>query len=379
MEDLITRLARALKRRYGQAISGMVEEEISRLSIVGVPPRTTRNPPHRIKRLQIGLTDRCNLVCRHCPKLPGSNATSITLSLARFSRYLSSFSPEWFDILVVSSGGELTLMENLQDYLYLAKRAGWNDVRFFTNATRINDALFEEIIVQKLIGSIGISIEAVNPELYENIRKSSHEKFLGFLKSLTRLRDLYSSPMKLAFAVTCMRENLHDLENIARLAVHYGIDEIVMVHIDPFYGADSNVKGKLCVPEQHLRTLDRSAVLEIFERVVRIAEDHGISLVLPEPYPEITNDDMSRHNVIEGQGYLCTVPFRYVQVDFDGEVFPCCRHKRQEYFGNINKLDFPSIYENLKYDRLLRSLKVGSKPIDMCRGCGCLRGENLSL
>jgi len=42
-------------------------------------------------------------------------------------------------------------------------------------------------------------------------------------------------------------------------------------------------------------------------------------------------------------------------------------------------MDAPSIYGNLKYKQLLKSLKEESVPLDMCKGCGCLEGENLSV
>jgi len=380
IRNLLLRAARPFWDVYRREMITLIDEKFDaweERSIINLPKKS---PQQRFKRLQIGITDDCNLVCGHCFRTSVKQQGFGTLPLRDFGRFLSAFSPDWFDILVVSSAGEVTLVPDLLDYLYLAKRLGWNDVCFYTNATSRNEELVEEIIVQNLLGMLGISVEAADPKLYQHIRHNKYENFERFLSNVVRLRAKYSSPMRLAFAVTCMKENLEDLPNIVKLAGEANADEIIFVHIDPQFESQSHKRqGKLCVPEQHIRNLGREKVLRVFQEVLDMARGHDLGVALPEPYPEITGYDLSSHNVVDGEKFRCTLPFRYVQVDFDGDVFPCCRHKRRDYFGNIMKLDFASIHGNLKYKQLIDSLREGATPLDMCRGCGCLLGENLSL
>ncbi len=68
-----------------------------------------KNPGNHFTALQIGITDSCNLVCRHCDRVPGQSKIFGTLPLPTFARYLAQFSPEWFDELLISDWGEPTL------------------------------------------------------------------------------------------------------------------------------------------------------------------------------------------------------------------------------------------------------------------------------
>ncbi len=263
-------------------------------------------------------------------------------------------------------------------------------MQFITNGTCRNEALLDEIIAQKLLNQIVVSIEGADPKLYEYVRGTKFSIFNRFISTISRLREYYQSPMLFAFSVTCMKENLADLHNIIKLAAEVKIDRVYMVHILPCPAGDS-VDGKLCVPEQHLDNVERHRVLEAFDKVIRCAQSHEILLMLPEPFPELTGDDQivlapssaremgtdAGLREIIARDFRCPEPFRWVQVDPAGNVYPCCRVKKPYAFGNINNLDFCSIYHNLKYEKLRNSLRYGGHPLDVCEGCGVLRGKTL--
>lgn len=354
------------------------------------PDRRLRDPGNHFTALQIGITDSCNLVCRHCGRLPGQSKIFGTLPLPTFARYLACFSPEWFDELIISDWGEPTMVPNLLDYLYLAKKTGWEKVQLITNGTCRDETLLDEIVAQKLLHQLIVSIEGADPKLYEYVRRTKFSVFDSFIRKIAKLREDYRSPMLFVFSVTCMKHNLADLPNIIDLAAEVNVNRVYMVHIHPFPAGDS-VPGKLCVPEQNLDNVDRRKVLESFEKVLDRARAHGILLMLPEPFPELTGNnhviftpsstldpstDTGLRDAV-AEEYKCPEPFRWVQIDFAGNVYPCCRAKKLYSFGNINNLDFHSIYQNLKYEKLRRSLRYGGKPLDICEGCGVLKGKTL--
>jgi len=349
-----------------------------------------RDPGNRFTALQIGITDLCNLVCRHCGRYPKQSDLLGTIPLAVFAKYLSRFSPDWFDELLVSDWGEPTIVPNLLDYLYLAKRSGWDKVQFVTNGTNKDEAFLDEIIAQRLVYQMIVSIEAADPKLYEHIRGARFTRFSRFVRDAARVRELYESSMILSFSVTCMKENLEELHNIVKLAADMKIDRIYMVHIQP-YTAGEVVRGKLCVPTQRLDSVDRKSLLHVFHDVIDCALSNNILLMLPEPFPEITGDNSvmvtppsrtgevdSGRRVQFGAKYKCVEPFRWVQLDYMGNVYPCCRIKKDLYCcGNINNLDFYSICHNLKYEKLRQSLQHGGEPLECCGGCGVLEGKTL--
>ncbi|MBT7936321.1 MAG: hypothetical protein HN722_08985, partial [Nitrospina sp.] len=54
--------------------------------------------------LQIPITDNCNLLCKHCPR--ESKYLRKDISLENFKKYLSRFSPDNFECLLLSDFGE---------------------------------------------------------------------------------------------------------------------------------------------------------------------------------------------------------------------------------------------------------------------------------
>jgi len=361
-----------------------VSDRIEINHIVSEKALTPRDPGHRWKRLQIGITDLCNLLCAHCTRLPNSPLDG-TLPLKKFMYYLSRFSPDWFEQLIISDWGEPTIVKSLLDYLYFAKLSGWNNVHFITNATNPNEHLFEEIISQKLLAELFMSVEAVSPELYEFIRKTPFDKFRTFVKMVSFLRKRYNSPTTLIFNVVCMKANLHELPGIVHMAGEYGIHLVQMVHLHTT-GWGNKEEGKLCVPEQHLDSMDRSQVLKTFEKVFSIAEHYKIIVNPPEFYPEISTrpsniayDDSKTYAdgeiVDKGDDYKCQYPLTWVQVGFWGDIFPCCQMGKNWPMGNINKLDFASIWNNLRYKRLLDGLRPDGEPVEICARCNVLAGK----
>lgn len=362
-------LRRLIGEELGESTS-VLENRIDLLSLRISPP--LRDPAHRWHLLQIGITDLCNLLCAHCTRTPGARLNG-TVPLKTFRFYLSRFSPDWFDCLLISDWGEPTIVKSLLDYLYFAKLSGWNQVQMFTNATNPNEHLLEEIIAQQLLSLLFVSVEGATPELYESIRKNPFERFQSFLKLVSRLKEKFNSPMEMAFNVVCMRKNLAELPAIIEMAARFGASRVQMVHINPIGYLRGEENDKLCIPEQHLDSMDRKQVLYTFERVFTIAERHNIVVHAPESFPEITGP---QPQMISSTDLKCSFPLQWVHVGFHGDIFPCCQMGERLPMGNIHKLDFFSIWNNLKYKTLIDGLRPGGSPADVCADCNILAGKS---
>ncbi|MCP4669330.1 MAG: hypothetical protein GY849_23610, partial [Deltaproteobacteria bacterium] len=261
------------------------------------------------------------------------------------------------------------------EYLYLAKRKGWDCVEFVTGDRLFDrhEPIWEEAISQNLIGRLFISTEAATPELFEDIRGHKFENFDRLLSGVTRFKQKYQSPLEINFGVTCMKANLKDLPNIIPLAAGFGVSTIYMRHLDTVQFAISRKSNKLCIPEQHLNSIDRKEVLAVFEKVIHLGKKYKIEVALPERFPEITSK--IGHLVAKAEKKIrirCYEPFKWVQVWFSGDIFPCCYTDHAYSLGSINNLDFYSIWNNLKYKRLIDGLRPGGDPIDACKRCNVL-------
>jgi len=376
-ERLMGKLLDAKLIRLESQIMQMVREASGQSSVSGVLQSLgLRDPGHKWQTLQIGITDLCNIVCRHCTRIPGHPGLQGTMSLLTFAKYLSCFSPNWFHELLVSDWGEPTIVKSLLQYLYFAKKRGWDNVHFFSNGTSSDEALFEEIVSQRLLGRLLVSVEAAGPDLYESIRRQPFANFRAFLNIVTGYRQSYKSDMEVFFNVVCMKANLQELPAIIELAAEFGINHVQLVHLTPMPYVP-NTKDKLCVPEQHLDSVDRNDVLKVFEEVLEVARTRGIGLSLPEPFPEITGEAVPESRFEhKNQFYCCGEPFRWVQIGQAGDVYPCCQIGKLESMGNINNLDFYSIWNNLKYRRLIDGLAPNGTPREACLKCNVLAGKN---
>jgi len=341
-------------------------------------PLNRQNPGNRWQTLQIGITENCNLICRHCGRTAHRWGEG-TVDLNTFTWYLSRFSPKWFHELLLSDFGEPTIVENFLQYLYVAKRSGWHNVQFFTNGTTTNRHLLESIVAHRLVSRMIVSVEAASPELYEDIRRgASHSSFLSFLKMVSDLKAFYKSPLELFFNVCCMKVNLSELPDIIRMARDFGIMAVFMVHINPIE-IQLEGHGKLLSDDQHLDTVDRDTVVSAFQEVVNLARANDIIVTLPEEFPEISVSQVMRGPPIwdpPAKPSRCNEPFRWVQVRKSGNIYPCCQMGGRYSMGNLNDLDFLSIWNNLLYRQLTEGLIPDRMPLEVCRECNVIKGKN---
>lgn len=338
--------------------------------------------------LQLSLTEKCNLRCRHCTKDFDADRAKTFLPFQTFQKYLDAFDPNDFDRLLLSDWGESTMMRNFIDYLRYAKSRGWNKTEIVTNGTRLDEALWDEIVWGRLLTHLIVSIESADPERFEFVRGFSFERFFQFLSMLKRLRTKYRSSMWLQFNVTSMRYNLCDLAGIVELADKCWINRVVFVHLNSSTWYGGREDGKLCTPDQHLDTLPYDQVLEAFVRVHDAAAKYGVDVLYPQRFPEIevlgtgwrswAGPDNHRFDKSDPrkQTSRCHHAYQWIQVRADGSVCPCCQMGGAFPIGNLNHDDFYSIWRGCRATELLDGLQPGGVPAKVCQDCNVLHGKN---
>lgn len=335
-----------------------------------------KDPGHRWWILQIGLTDYCNLMCLHCPRIFNQKYVG-TMSLHDFKKYLSCFSPDWFMELTISDFGEITIIKNLVKYFYIINKKGWSNVSFVTNAKRYDAFLWEEIISKRLLSKLTISLEAATPKLYEAIRGNKFKNFFFFITEINKLIRKYKSPLKVFFSVVSFKTNLNEFPDIIRLASDLNIDQVTFVHLNAIDFKDNNPSNKLCTPDQHLDKAERKKVIKTFGKAIALAEKNNIKINLPEQYREIA--PAKKHSNRREKNFknlLCEAPLNWVQVSLSGDIFPCCQMGKKYLVGNLNRRDFHGIWNNVYYKRLLDGLQPDGKPLNVCKKCNVFNGKN---
>ena len=328
--------------------------------------------------LQVPITDNCNLLCKHCPR--ESKYLRKDISLENFKTYLSKFSPENFDSLLLSDFGEPLIRADLMEILRYVKAQGFKHVQIVTTGSLLTEAWCKAIVEENLLHQILISIEASSKELYEYIRGSDFELMKTNIKRLTDYKKKTGSPYpELFFNAVCLKKNIDELPGIMDLGHELGINYAYFVHLnavpsDIYKDRKEELSDKLYFQDQHLNNCDRAHIKSIFREIDEKSKKYQIPFLPPEEYflsptiePEIQEDKAE-----EEKG--CNKPYEWAQVDPEGNVYPCCQISRHYSVGNLNDLTFEEIWDSEKFTEFREGLTNGN-PNRWCAVCNVYNGK----
>ena len=286
--------------------------------------------------LQIPLTENCNLLCRHCTRT--RKFIEKHISQDEFKTHLAKFSPYKFENILLSDFGEPFLRKDLLNLLRYVKNQGFERVEVVTTGNLINESIRKAIVNEQLLNRILISIEGASKALYENIRGSDFDEMKSCIKSLTDYRS-HTGQLgpKIIFNVVCLKENIHELPAIMDLAYDLGVNEVYFVHLSGVVSkmSDSDrkrLKGKLLFAENHLNSCNRNLILDVFKQIETKSRNYGIPFKPPENYFE--NQEANPGKKIN-KNSRCNKPYEWVQINNDGDVFPCCQIAQRYSVGSI--------------------------------------------
>ena len=323
--------------------------------------------------LQVGITTRCNLMCLHCPRDTDESVYS-DLSLEQFDRYLSAFDPWQFGNLLVSDFGEVTIVKSFLSYLRAASARGWRHIEFVTNATNgkadLWDTIFRERLAQKLV----ISLEGTG-EMFESVRGFSWTRFAANVKTIADANARHGSRAQVVLNAVCMRSNLSALADVVDFAADHRA-ALSFVHLNP----SNQFNNPLGQYSNHLDQAPRAEVVATFAEILRRAAARGIKVMLPESFPELDApvDGPVAAAVAppEPDTLRCYQPLRWVEIDAQGHVYPCCQMAKRHAVGSLESATFEEVWEADGYRGLLDGLRPGGVPIDVCRTCNMYNGKN---
>ncbi|MBT5469742.1 MAG: radical SAM protein [Nitrospina sp.] len=236
--------------------------------------------------LQVPITDNCNLLCKHCPR--ESKYLRKDISLENFKTYLSKFSPENFDSLLLSDFGEPLIRADLMEILRYVKAQGFKHVQIVTTGSLLTEAWCKAIVEENLLHQILISIEASSKELYEYIRGSDFELMKTNIKRLTDYKKKTGSPYpELFFNAVCLKKNIDELPGIMDLGHELGINYAYFVHLnavpsDIYKDRKEELSDKLYFQDQHLNNCDRAHIKSIFREIDEKSKKYQIPWVCPK-------------------------------------------------------------------------------------------------
>ncbi len=294
------------------------------------------------KRINIELTNRCNLACSTCMRhwwseLYGDMELGLASSI--IEEAVSYPEPP---VIFFGGFGEPLIYPKLEELIRRASMGGCR-TEMITNGILLDREKGEKLIEAGL-NMLWVSIDGATPESFADIRLGDHlPRIISNLKRLrSSMREMRRENPELGFATVLMKKNIHELPRLLRIARSLKVRRIVTTNVDPH---DEQTAGEMLYRDELYGGADIEPL---------------VSLPRMDPSPEVMESftQLQRkgartdfgHMRFYGVADLCPfVDEGSVSVRWDGEVAPCLpllhdhdsrindhrRHVRAASFGRV--------------------------------------------
>ena len=185
--------------------------------------RLARKRPLRL--LQVEPTMRCNLRCVMCP-WTGPRSGGGDMDWATFQRIVPHL--QTADGLDLTGGGEPLMHPRLAEMVAAGKAAGCT-VGFSTNGVLLGPQALSDLLAARL-DWIAFSIDAAEPATYAAIRQGASLDVV--LQNVARVVAAGRGAPSVSFFFVMMRQNVHELPALIRLAHDLGVRQVVAKNLD---------------------------------------------------------------------------------------------------------------------------------------------------
>jgi len=263
--------------------------------------------------IQIEHTGKCNLRCPYCtqgiPALRKEYSNGFKpLGMDLYKKILAEAKEHNCPSMSFHNTDEPLLLKDLEERIRMARDAGFLDLIITTNATLLNEARAEKLIVSG-ITKINFSLDAYNEEDYKKVRIGGD--FGTVLKNI-----------------------------------------LYFMEVRDFLGIKIPVTRATCVLSKytaHKTHLFEAFWLQIVDMVEfqNYQEINGITKHLKPPKSEVDT------------GFTCNSPSQQIVIRANGDVLPCCSFYGTELvIGNVNNSSIYNIWNSEKMNKLRRALAV---------------------
>lgn len=310
--------------------------------------------------VQLHLTERCNLRCKHCYQT-GSSVDEMSLSeVTEAVNEIGDTLKEWREAYGLAfspsfnvTGGEPLLRNDLFEILSVMEAAGF-DTYVLTNGTLIDDKRAKDLLN---VGVKGAQVSIEGPEdVHEAIRGKG-----SFSDSLRGVKSLIGAGLTVTLNVTLSSVNAGYFMDIIELASKLGVHKVGFSRLVPSGRGGAMLDTMLKADE----------VKDLYERIFSL--DTGNLII-------VTGDPVASQSAIEeseDRGDIplggCAAGVSGLTILPDGVIVPC----RRLYIpiGNIRKDSFREIWSSSEVLEAIRDRsryhgKCGAcKRWANCRGC----------
>jgi MoaA/NifB/PqqE/SkfB family radical SAM enzyme len=324
--------------------------------------------------VQIEPVGQCNLRCQMCPisfrKDGPPYGPPAFMDFAVFTRLIDEF--EGVRELHLQGLGEPMMHPRFADMVSYASRKGLR-VTTNSNLTLLNPQRAERCVTSGL-GCIHVSIDGATPATYERIRvRSRLSRVLNNLDLLLDARRRFvSSTPELRLVMVVMRQNLHELPELVRLAHRYQMRSMFVQHLCHDFG-ESSLPAQYrpmrdFVQEQTLLEVEPALIERHFAAAQAVAAELAIDLRLPRTRPKMHAPGTPGRD-------RCDWPWMGAYISYQGLAMPCCMIATPDRlnFGSMAEQGALQVWHGPHYNEFRRQLSSDVPP-EVCQSCSIYSG-----
>jgi MoaA/NifB/PqqE/SkfB family radical SAM enzyme len=240
-----------------------------------------------------------------------------------------------------------------------------------SNLTLLSPARAERCVSSGLY-ALHVSIDGATAETFERIRVGARfEQVMHHLELLQDARArLGSASPHLHLIMVVMRQNLHEVPEVVRLAHRWSMESVCVQHLAHDLGEptlpEHYYPQRGFVKAESLQGGDPRRRERYFREARQVASELGLELRLPQA---------RRHPPGTLGHERCQWPWRKAYISYQGLAMPCCVVGAPDRinFGNVVELGMERVWHGAGYEDFRRQL-ASAEPPDVCRSCGIYTG-----
>ncbi|HYP27028.1 MAG TPA: radical SAM protein [Blastocatellia bacterium] len=344
---------------------GTTESRLPYFKQVNTLAPVVSNPP---VCLYLETTNRCNLLCQHCPRTFASVERPADLSFEKMKMIVEQV-PNLKQAVLHGIGEPLINKELPQIIRYLKDRGVY--VLFNSNGTMLYPHIQKELIESGL-DEYRVSLDAADAETFAKVR--GLPRFNLIVKNVREFVALkkergVENP-KLSLWLVGMKETLEELNAFVRLARDMGVGEVYLQRL-VFFEDGQHGQG-LARSDQALFGAVSDEEAGLIAGAHALADEIGVAFHASGA----ASPEQSLMPRDSGQPWsLCRRPWTLMYITANGNVLPCCispfaeRDYDSLILGNVFERPLMDIWNDHLYRKFRDDLQSDHPP-SACRNCG---------
>lgn len=310
--------------------------------------------------VQLHLTERCNLRCRHCYQTEDRPAEMSLTEIVSLIDEVSGMLNDWretYGITLSSSftvtGGEPFLRQDIFEVLEELSNSGFATY-ILSNGTLINRELALRLAA---IGVKGVQVSIEGPEgVHDSIRGAG-----SFSSSLKGIRNLIDSGIELTLNATLSEVNAHCFMDVIDFASLIGAQRLGFSRLVPSGNGAALLE----------RMLKKEIVEEIYNKIFFL-KVQGLNIVTGDPVASQFRNPAGEDVVNPVPAGGCAAGVSGLTILPDGTITPCRRMPVP--IGNVKKDSLREIWATSKPLRALRDKSMYEGKCGKCSKWSACRG-----